>query len=55
MAGKKGHSGPPGNADAFRHGLAAQGQGRRDVSYVIISGTRWKFSGYGCAISFTAE
>jgi hypothetical protein len=23
MAGKKGHSGPPGNANAFRHGLAA--------------------------------
>ena len=23
MAGKKGHSGPPGNANAFHHGLAA--------------------------------
>jgi hypothetical protein len=23
MAGKKGYSGPPGNANAFRHGLAA--------------------------------
>jgi len=23
MAGKKGHSGPPGNANAFRHGLSA--------------------------------
>jgi hypothetical protein len=22
MAGKQGHSGPPGNANAFRHGLA---------------------------------
>jgi hypothetical protein len=30
MAGKKGQSGPPGNANAFRHGLAAV-QRRRSV------------------------
>jgi hypothetical protein len=32
MAGKKGHSGPPGNADAFRHGLAALQHRRADIS-----------------------
>ncbi|HEY3040753.1 MAG TPA: hypothetical protein VGJ66_18585 [Pyrinomonadaceae bacterium] len=30
MAGKKGESGPPGNANAFRHGLAAVQRRRAD-------------------------
>jgi hypothetical protein len=30
MAGKKGQSGPPGNANAFRHGLAAVQRRRVD-------------------------
>ena len=30
MAGKKGQSGPPGNANAFRHGLAAAQRRRAD-------------------------
>jgi hypothetical protein len=30
MAGKKGQSGPPGNANAFRHGLAAVQRRRAD-------------------------
>jgi hypothetical protein len=30
MAGKKGYSGPPGNANAFRHGLAAIQRRRAD-------------------------
>lgn len=30
MAGKKGHSGPPGNANAFRHGLSAIQRRRAD-------------------------
>jgi hypothetical protein len=30
MAGKKGYSGPPGNANAFRHGLAAVQSRRAD-------------------------
>jgi len=30
MAGKKGHSGPPGNANAFRHGLSAIQRRRTD-------------------------
>jgi hypothetical protein len=32
MAGKKGQSGPPGNANAFRHGLAAVQRRRADGS-----------------------
>jgi hypothetical protein len=30
MAGKKGQSGPPGNANAFQHGLAAVQRRRSD-------------------------
>jgi hypothetical protein len=30
MAGKKGQSGPPGNANAFRHGLATVQRRRAD-------------------------
>jgi len=47
MAGKKGHSGPPGNASAFRHGLSAvqrrraEGQltdDEQDIRADILSG-----------------
>ena len=47
MAGKKGHSGPPGNANAFRHGLSAvqrrraEGQltdDEQDVRAAILAG-----------------
>jgi hypothetical protein len=35
MAGKKGQSGPPGNANAFRHGLAAVQRRRADGSLTV--------------------
>jgi hypothetical protein len=47
MAGKKGQSGPPGNANAFRHGLAAVQQRRgngaltqdeQDIRAAILAG-----------------
>jgi hypothetical protein len=47
MAGKKGHSGPPGNANAFRHGVAsiqrrrAEGEltdDEQDVRTAILAG-----------------